>query len=79
MIIGSIKDWEGWQDAHKIEVETLLINGRYDEVTDLCVEPWFRHIPKIKWVTFENSSHMVHWEERERYIQLCGEFLRGST
>ncbi|KAK4216299.1 L-amino acid amidase [Rhypophila decipiens] len=78
VITGWIKDWEGWQDAHKVEVDTLLLNAKYDEVTDICVEPWFRHIPRIKWVTFENSSHMAHWEERERYMQVVGEFLASS-
>ncbi|KAM7208550.1 L-amino acid amidase [Naviculisporaceae sp. PSN 640] len=75
VITGWIKDWEGWQDAYKVEVDTLLLNGRYDEVTDICVEPWFKYIPRIKWVTFENSSHMAHWEERERYMRVVGEFL----
>ena len=73
--MGSLKDWEGWQDAHKINVETLLINGRYDEVTDASVEPWFKHIPKVKWITLENSSHMSHYEERERFMQVVGTFL----
>ncbi|KAK4224350.1 L-amino acid amidase [Podospora fimiseda] len=75
VIIGSLKEWEGWQDAHKIEVETLLINARYDEVTSLSIEPWFKHIPKVKWVTLENSSHMAHYEERERFMEIVGEFL----
>ncbi|TRX96934.1 hypothetical protein FHL15_002240 [Xylaria flabelliformis] len=75
VIIGSFKDWEGWRDAHKIEVETLLLNGKYDEATDQCIKPWFTHIPKVRWVTLENSSHMAHFEERDRYIQLVGDFL----
>ncbi|KAH8895778.1 proline-specific peptidase [Thozetella sp. PMI_491] len=79
IIVGSIKSWEGWQDAHNIEVETLLLNGRYDEVTDLSMEPWFKTIPKAKWVTLENSSHMAHFEDRERYIQICGSFLSNTS
>ncbi|KAI1737057.1 Alpha/Beta hydrolase protein [Xylaria scruposa] len=75
VIVGSFKDWEGWKEGHKIEAETLLLNGRYDEATDQCIKPWFNHIPKVKWVTLENSSHMAHFEERDRYIQLVGEFL----
>ncbi|KAI0436500.1 Alpha/Beta hydrolase protein [Xylaria telfairii] len=75
VIIGSFKDWEGWRDAHKIEAETLLLNGKYDEATDQCIKPWFTHIAKVRWVTLENSSHMAHFEERDRYIQLVGEFL----
>ncbi|KAI1144628.1 proline-specific peptidase [Hypoxylon sp. FL0543] len=77
VISGSIKDWEGWKIAHQINVDTLVLNGRYDEITDICVEPWFRVIPRVKWVTFENASHMAHWEQPERYLQVCGNFLSG--
>jgi hypothetical protein len=76
VILGSFKDWEIWQDAHNIEAETLILNGKYDEATDLCMEPWSRTIPKVEWLTLENSSHMGHWEERERYMEICGSFLK---
>ncbi|KAI1823341.1 Alpha/Beta hydrolase protein [Xylaria intraflava] len=79
VITGSFKDWEGWKFAHKIEVETFLLNGRYDEATDQSIKPWFTHIPKVRWVTLENSSHMSHFEERERYMELVGEFLSDSV
>ncbi|KAI9644492.1 hypothetical protein NHQ30_006513 [Ciborinia camelliae] len=75
VVVGSFKDWEGWPEGHKIQVPTLLINGRYDEATDLCMEPWFRTIPKVRWVTLENSSHMGHWEDRDRFMEVCGGFL----
>ncbi|KAI0151383.1 Alpha/Beta hydrolase protein [Pestalotiopsis sp. NC0098] len=75
VVNGSLKDWDGSKEAENINVDTLLLNGRYDEVPELCVEPWFRAIPKIKWVVFENASHMSHWEERERYMELVGTFL----
>ncbi|KAI4597987.1 hypothetical protein KJ359_003795 [Pestalotiopsis sp. 9143b] len=75
VVNGNLKDWDGSKEAENINVDTLLLNGRYDEVPELCVEPWFRAIPKIKWVVFENSSHMSHWEERERYMELVGTFL----
>lgn len=73
-IVGNFKEWQGWKQAHNIEVPTLLMNGRYDEVTDACVEPWFRSIPRIRWVTLE-GSHMTHFEVRERFMELSGNFL----
>jgi pimeloyl-ACP methyl ester carboxylesterase len=79
VILGSFKNWEGWPEGHKINVPTLLLNGRYDEVTDLYMEPWFRTIPKVRWVTLENSSHMGCWENRGRYMQVCGGFLLSDT
>ncbi|KAI0058675.1 proline-specific peptidase [Artomyces pyxidatus] len=74
-VIGTIKDWTITDELHKIDVPTLLINGRYDEAQDTCVLPFFLNIPKVKWVRLENSSHMGQWEERERCCQIVGEFL----
>ncbi|OZJ01492.1 hypothetical protein BZG36_05755 [Bifiguratus adelaidae] len=74
-ITGPLKDWTIVKDAHKIHVPTLLLNGRYDEAQDSVVAPFFREIPKIKWVTFAESAHVAHLEERERYMQVVGSFL----
>ena len=63
------------EDASKIEVPTLLLNGAHDEAGDNCVKPFFKAIPKVKWFTFANSSHTPHWEEREKYMCLVADFL----
>ncbi|RWA12206.1 hypothetical protein EKO27_g2919 [Xylaria grammica] len=73
--VGSMKDWEGWKDADRIQAETLLLNGGYDEVMDFVVEPWFKMIKKVKWVTLQKASHTPMWEDTPRYMQLCGDFL----
>jgi L-proline amide hydrolase len=77
-IVGNFKDWEGWKEAHNIEVPTLLMNGQYDEVQDACVAPWFRSIPRIRWVAFDGASHMTHFEVRDRFMELSGTFLQGD-
>ncbi|KAI2627771.1 proline-specific peptidase [Hypoxylon sp. NC1633] len=73
--VGSLRNYEGWKDAHRITAETLLLNGKYDEVMDFVIEPWFRAINKVKWVTLENASHTAMWEDQERFIELVGDFL----
>ncbi|KAH8884050.1 proline-specific peptidase [Thozetella sp. PMI_491] len=76
VLTGSLKDWDGGRDvAHKIKVDTLLINGEHDEVSNLCIEPWFSGIQRVKWVTLAGASHMTHWEQRDRFLQLCANFL----
>ncbi|KAI1352394.1 proline-specific peptidase [Xylaria sp. FL0043] len=79
IITGMIKDWKGWKVGHEIKAETLLLNGRYDEMVDACILPWFQTIPKVRWVTLENASHMGQFEDRERFISLCGSFLSSSS
>ena len=76
-ILGSLRGWKGWTKAHLIKVETLLAKGKYDQTQDMAFQGWFKAIPKVKWVTFENSSHTAQYEERERYMQVLGDFLVG--
>ena len=76
MPTGSLKEWTAIEDIHKIEASTLLINGRYDEVQDAAVAPFFEKLNKVKWITLEKSSHMGHFEERERYMEVLKDFLK---
>jgi pimeloyl-ACP methyl ester carboxylesterase len=77
-ITGSFKSFNIVDQLHKIAVPTLMINGRYDEAQDSTMAPFFSHIQKVKWITFAESSHTPHWEERERYIEIVGDFLRAE-
>ncbi|GJE89194.1 proline iminopeptidase [Phanerochaete sordida] len=74
-ITGSLKNWDIIKELHKINVPTLVLNGRHDEATDEVVAPLFWHIPKVRWYTFPDSSHMPYWEEREAYMKFVAEFL----
>ena len=72
---GKIIDWNVENRLHEISVPTLLLSGGYDEVTPACVEKLNLGISDSEWVLFENSSHMPHLEETERYLQVLDEFL----
>ncbi|KAI0919680.1 hypothetical protein AcW1_003131 [Taiwanofungus camphoratus] len=70
-----LKDWSIIDRLHLVRASTFVINGRKDIAQDFVVAPFFEKIRKVKWVTFENSSHTPFWEERERYMKLVDEFL----
>ncbi len=72
---GKIIDWNVENRLSDISIPTLLLSGRYDEVTPACVEKLKQGISDSEWVMFENSSHMPHLEETERYLQVLDEFL----
>lgn len=74
-IIGALKEWNIVSRLAEIRVPTLVIGGRYDEATPAITETVHRGIPGSEWVIFENSSHLPHVEESERYLQVLGEFL----
>jgi L-proline amide hydrolase len=74
-VIGSIKDWQSLDRLHEIDVPTLLVSGRYDEATPALQEEMLAGIAGSEWVMFDESSHMPHVEERERYMQVVGDWL----
>ncbi|ORY55460.1 Alpha/Beta hydrolase protein [Pseudomassariella vexata] len=74
-VVGSLKTYNTIEEAKRVKVPTLLINGENDEVQDECVEPWFRSIPKVKWVRLDRGTHMVHLEQPEKYAALVSGFL----
>jgi L-proline amide hydrolase len=74
-IIGSCKDWHVKDRLHEIQVPTLLVSGRHDEATPALQETLLAGISGSEWVCFEDSSHMPHVEERERYMQIVGDWL----
>ena len=74
-VIGVLKDWDIVDRLGEIHVPTLVISGRYDEATPLIAATVHHGIAGSKWVLFENSSHMPHVEETERYLQVLTGFL----
>ena len=70
-----MQNWSIEDRLPEVRVPAFVINGRQDQATDKVVAPFFKYIPKVKWVTFAQSSHMPHYEERAKYMQLVGSFL----
>jgi pimeloyl-ACP methyl ester carboxylesterase len=61
--------------ARRDQLPTLITSGRYDECTPALVEPLHGGIAGSEWVLFGESAHMPYLEERERYLQVVGDFL----
>jgi len=74
-VIGSIRDWSAVDRLPQIGVPTLVVSGRHDEATPALQETLMAGLPQAEQVLFEDSSHMPHVEERERYMGVVGAFL----
>ncbi len=75
MIIGTLKDWDRTSSLHEIKVPTLITCGRHDELTPACSETIHRGIAGSEMVIFEESSHVAHLEEPERFTKVLRDFL----
>jgi pimeloyl-ACP methyl ester carboxylesterase len=74
-VVGTIKDWDISGRLREIRLPTLILSGRYDEVTPATVEVVHRGIRGSAWVLLEESSHMAQAEEPERTLGAIREFL----
>jgi proline iminopeptidase len=77
-ITGTIRDIDITGDLPSIRLPTLVLGGRYDEVTPEVAEQIRRGILGARRVEFQQSSHVAFWEERERFHDVVAEFL-GSV
>jgi proline iminopeptidase len=76
-IVGNIKDIEFTAELSKITVPTLLVHGKYDEVTPRVGERIRDHLPGSRLVVLPRSSHVGFWEERPKYMALVRTFLQS--
>lgn len=75
-VIGSLRDWGVTDCVDAITVPTLLVSGRHDEATVETVRPYAELIPDVRWEIFEESSHVPHLEEPERFRQVLRAYLK---
>ncbi len=60
----------------KLSMPALILAGRHDRVCSINQAAIMHQgIPGSRLVVFEQSGHMPHMEESERYIQVVRDFL----
>ncbi|MGP4092203.1 proline iminopeptidase-family hydrolase [Streptomyces sp. KR55] len=75
---GSLRDWDITSRLDRVEAPGLVVSGRHDEVTPSAVEGLWRGLPRAEWVIFEESSHMPHLEEPDRFRDAVEKFLERA-
>jgi L-proline amide hydrolase len=74
-VVGTIKDFDITDRLGEIEVPVLLVSGEHDEVRPHLTATMHERLRRGERVVFEDSSHMPHVEEPERFLAVVGEFL----
>jgi proline-specific peptidase len=75
IVTGTLEDWDITERLGEIRLPALVVGGRYDVVTPALTGALHRAIAGSEWVILENSAHMPHFEEPERYLQVLTGFL----
>jgi proline-specific peptidase len=74
-VVGSLGGWDITPRLGAVEVPVLITSGRHDEATPAQMALVAEHIPQAEWVIFEQSGHMSHAEEPDRYMAVLADFL----
>jgi proline-specific peptidase len=74
-VVGTLRDWDITPRLRAVEVPVLITSGRHDEATPAQMAIVAEHIPQAEWVVFEQSGHMAHAEEPDRYLAVLADFL----
>jgi L-proline amide hydrolase len=74
-VVGTIKDFDITDRLGEIEVPVLLVSGEHDEVRPHLTAAMQERLRRGERVVFEDSSHMPHVEEPERFLAVVEEFL----
>jgi len=75
-IIGNTRYWDVTDRLRTIRVPTLVLGGRFDEVSPLVAREIHEHVRGSELTIFPNSSHLAFWEERESFMERVLRFLR---
>jgi L-proline amide hydrolase len=73
-VIGTIRDFDITDRLGEIEVPVLLVSGEHDEVRPNVVAAMHERLSDSEWELFEDSSHMPHLEEHERFLAAVERF-----
>lgn len=77
-VVGTIRDFDITDRLGEIEVPVLLVSGEHDEVRPHLVAAMHARLRHGERVLFEDSSHMPHLEEPERFLEVVEDFLERA-
>jgi proline iminopeptidase len=75
-VTGRLHDFDRSGRLNEIDVPTLFTCGRHDEATPETVGWYTSLVPGAELTVFEESSHLAHLEERERYNPVVRAFIQ---
>lgn len=75
-VTGNLKDWERWDQLHKITVPTLTIGARHDTVPFADLQRMAKLFPNGRNLTCPNGSHMAMWDDQAVYFDGLLRFLK---
>lgn len=74
-VTGRLRQWDVRGRLSAITAPALVLGGRHDECTPAIQQDLHRRLPGSEWVVFEESAHVPHLEEPQRFREVVEAFL----
>jgi len=76
VVTGTFKDWERWDDLHKIEVKTLTLGAENDTMDPEDIRKMATLMPNATAAICPEGSHLAMWDDQGIYFEHLLGFLR---
>jgi len=77
VVTGTFKDWERWDDLHKITVRTLTLGAAHDTMDPEDIQRMATLMPNAISAICPEGSHLAMWDDQEVYFTHLLDFLRS--
>jgi len=77
VVTGYFKDWERWDDLHKITVNTLTLGADYDTMDPADIRKMAELMPNATAAICPNGSHLAMWDDQAIYFEHLLKFLKS--
>ena len=74
----SLKKWDIRDRLHNVDTPTLIIHGKDDIITLDSSLAWTKSYPNTRLLVMEDSGHMTHIEQPDKFFKAVNTFLGGE-
>lgn len=76
IVTGNFKDWTAWDRLPSLQIPTLVIGAKYDEMDPEDIKKMGKLIPNSRVLMCENGSHMCMYDDQQTYFNGVIKFLK---
>jgi proline iminopeptidase len=77
VVTGNFRDWERWDDLHRITVPTLTIGAAHDTMDPADLARMAQLLPNGQSLICPNGSHLAMWDDQAIYFEGLLKFLKS--
>jgi proline iminopeptidase len=77
LVTGNMKEWNRWSDLMRINLPTLTIGSRWDEVDPTEIEKEAHVLERGRYAYCPDGSHMCMWDDQKAYFDQLIPFLKA--